>query len=81
MERETYYMYLSTTLNQLVFKEYSGDVVYTIPLYFTSLKKDSHTLPCFEVIEEKRKRLTIRVNKGSAIGSGYDSKYLDITNW
>lgn len=81
MERETYYMYLSTTLNQLVFKEYSGDVVYTIPLYFTSLKKDPYTLPCFEVMEEKRKRLTIRVNKGSAIGSDYDSKYIDITNW
>lgn len=79
--KEDYYFYLSTYLNQIVFKEYSGDVVKTVPLYFTSLKHDGHTLPCFDIAEETSRKINIRVYHGSAIGSKYDTHYINTKNW
>jgi hypothetical protein len=81
MARENYFMYLSSTENKLIFREYSMDIVYTIPLYFSSLKKDTYTLPCFELVKEKRNKLEFKIYKGSALDSGYDMEYIDIKYW
>ena len=81
MPRTNYFMYLSTQKNQLVFQEYDNDVVYTIPLYFNSLKKDDYTLPCFNLVKEKGNNLEIKVYHGSELDSQYDHEMIDIRYW
>lgn len=81
MARDTYFMYLSSGNNQLVFRDYSKDVLHTIPLYFSSIVRDTYTLPCFEVEKEKNNTLVLRIYRGSALGNSYDTKYLDIRYW
>ena len=81
MPRESYFMYLSTAKNKLVFMDYSKEVKYEIPLYFNSLKKEDLTLPCFEIEKEKKNTITFKIYKGSALGSGYDGEYVDIRYW
>lgn len=81
MPRESYFMYLSTAKNQLIFMDYSKEIVYTINLYFNSLKKDDVTLPCFEIEKEKKNVITFKIYKGSEPGSQYDSEYIDIRYW
>lgn len=81
MERDTYFMYLSVNTRQLVFRDYSKDVVYSLPLYFTSLQTDALTLPAFEIEKEKNKTITFKIYKGSKLGSGYDTEYVDIRVW
>ena len=81
MPRESYFMYLSTAKNKLIFMDYSKEVKYEIPLYFNSLKKDELTLPCFEIEKEKKIVITFKIHKSSELGHGYDSEYIDIRYW
>lgn len=81
MPRDKYFMYLSTSDKQLVFRDYSKDIKYTIPLFFTSLYRDTYTLPAFEIQRETSTNLTFKVYKGSALGSEYETEYINIKYW